>query len=200
MDEAAISRIVINRLVAAGAPREDAEDCAQEALIATWQAKAQDRVIADPVAWATTVARRRYIDVIRRERRQRTCLESTEHDRTAPSPEQSAVERAHARWLADCIRELPASTQLVCELAGAGQAQRDISERLEVSLRSAESHIARARRFLRGKAALVATVVLLRPWAWLREHSVAGGVAIGAVGTTAVVVLLPAEVDRKSVV
>lgn len=177
---------LVNRLRAVGAPPTDAEDCAQEALVETWLARQRGVALNDPMAWATTIARRRYADVVRHERRQRARRPAaTEDDRTAATPEEQIVERDHARWLARCVTDLPAGTRQVCELSGAGHTQKAIAERLGVSERAAESHLTRARRHLRRKAALCWTLGLPAGWSWLRSHGVASVTTAAAVGVSA---------------
>lgn len=181
MDDVSSHQILVSRLVSAGAGREDAEDCAQEALLATWLTRAQGNDLANPAGWATTVARRRYIDLVRQQRRQRDRRPATtEQDRTDPSPEQRVVEREHASWLIAQVRDLPEATQAACKLAGTGRGRRLIAQELGISERAVESHMTRARRYLRGKAALVAAAVFLRPWRWVRHHSVGSAATLAA--------------------
>lgn len=148
--------IAISRLRAAGASKEDAEDCVQEALLAAWSSIEAGKPPNDLLAWTTVVARRRYIDLIRRERRQ-TALVSQVHDeqdRTAATPERRTVEREHARWLAARLNALPRRTRAVCQLTAAGADRPTVAERLAMTDRAIESHLTRARRFMRAQATL----------------------------------------------
>lgn len=89
------------------------------------------------------------------------------------------MDREHASWLIAQVRDLPEATQAACKLAGTGRGRRLIAQELGISERAVELHMTRARRYLRGKAALVAAAVFLRPWRWVR-HSVGGAATLAA--------------------
>lgn len=194
MDYAGLHDLLVRRLRAHGAGHEDAEDCAQEAVIAVWSAMAAGHCPDDLVAWTTQVARRRYTDIVRREvRRRKRPVVTEEHDRTMPTLEQRIVERDHASWLASRLTALPAATQAVCESARAGHRRAGIAARLGVSLSSTDSHLTRARRFIRGQAALAWAAISAGGWCLARKQPVTAAAAAAAV--TVVVAVFPVEQD-----
>lgn len=152
------------------------------------------RTPTDPVAWMTTVARRRYVDLVRRESRRRALQPATDElDRTCTTPEQVVVEREHAQWLAAQLRALPDATRSVCSQAGSGTPRTEIAEQLGITARATESHLTRARRFIRGKAALGWAVVAVPAARWLRGHFVAGATMAGVVAAAGSLFFLPVE-------
>lgn len=197
MEYERLRSVVVGRLRGSGASREDAEDCAQEALLAAWTAHQAGRGPDDLQAWTTTVARRRFVDLGRRRAVRRRAVRRShtvavdEHDRTARTPEQAVVEQAHAHWLAGRLAELPAATRQVCELALDGHSRSAIATRMGISLPSADSHLTRARRFLRRQAALVGAALTSFGACWKRKQT-AGLVSLAAATATATVALGPA--------
>jgi RNA polymerase sigma factor (sigma-70 family) len=148
--------VLMARLRAMGASQADAEDCVQEALVEGWtRTRAGDRT-GDRLAWLVVVARNKYVDSVRRRARETSVgLVPTEAaDRVAEGPEEQVVGRAHARFLASRLRRLPPVTQEVCHLAGRGVDRSTLAGSLGLTLRSAESHLTRARRLLRTHGAL----------------------------------------------
>src|SRR5436190_7891771 len=71
---------------------ELAEECVQDAFAQALGAWAQSGVPARPGAWLTTVARRRALDVVRRQSTLRRTLPLLVDDRTAPAPEDLVVD------------------------------------------------------------------------------------------------------------
>lgn len=191
MDYERVRLVLIGRLRRSGASREDAEDCAQEALLTALTAQKAEQVPDDLQAWTATVARRRLTDLGRRGAVQRRRLVTVdEYDRTACTPEQQVVEQGHARWLAARLSELPTATLQVCELASAGHSRNAIAARMGISVPSADSHLTRARRFLRRQAALVWVVLAGSGACWTRKQT-AGAVAVATVAVTVALVPVP---------
>lgn len=188
-----VRRILISQLRALGASRDDAEDCVQEALAAAWTNSADGQPPRDLLAWLTTVARRRYVDLVRAERRQTelTRQAGDEHDRTDPTPEQQIVERHHAQWLAARLEALPQQTQEVCEAATTGLPPAQIVAELRMRPRSVEAHLYRARRFIRIQAALGVPSLLAAAWRWVRGHATVVGVTATCATVSLAYLLLP---------
>lgn len=180
-----VRSILISRLRRLGASREDAEDCVQEAMAAAWSKHVEGQQPRDLLAWLTTVARRRYVDLVRADRRHSELSRRVmdELDRTDATPEQQIVERVHTRWLAARMEALPQQTQEVCERASAGSEPAEIVADLGLRPRSVEAHLYRARRYLRIQAALGIPTLIGAAWRWLRGHSV----TVGATATCAAV-------------
>lgn len=150
MEEPELARLRVaafRRCRQAGATREDADDCAQEALLATLRARTSASI---SVAWIRTVAYRRFVDLVRRRSRERSGgLPSSETDRTQEGPEDLVVGQLHARWLTSTLEELPLLTRQVCEAVGQGDDVGTLADRYGLTRRSIESHLTRARRALR---------------------------------------------------
>lgn len=135
----------------AGATREEADDCAQEALLAALRAKGTGYAVS--AAWVRTVAYRRFVDLVRRRSRERSgALAGPETDRTQEGPEDVVVRRLHARWLTDALEELPVVTRSVCEGVSQGDDIDTLAHRHGLTRRSIESHLTRARRTLRQRS------------------------------------------------
>lgn len=184
---------VLRRTRASGASREDAEDATHDALLA---AIGQPEHPQSEVAWLSTVARRRRVDLIRqRVREERVPAAASEaSDPTAAGPEDVVVDRAHARWLAASLTQLPPTTREVVDAVGSGMAPSEVASSMNLSARSVESHLTRARRHLRRMGALGLPLGALLGWALRtrpgsRVAPAALAVAVPVVG--AVVVLLP---------
>lgn len=193
--DADIHNVLVTRLRAVGASPADAEDCAQEALLEAWSGAAAGRVLADPVAWMTVVARNKYVDLVRRRSRETTVglVPAQPADRTAVGPEERVVGHAHARWLADRLTTLPPVTQEVCLLAAQGADRTDVATTLGVSPRSVESHITRARRMLRLQGTLGWTAVVSGLAAFVRRCLPVG---LPATTIAAAAFLLPGSTDH----
>lgn len=186
---------VVRRTQASGASREDAEDATHDALLA---AIGQPQHPRSEVAWLSTVAQRRRVDLIRRRvREQRVPVAvSGGPDPTAAGPEDVVVDRAHASWLAASLTQLPPTTREVVDAVGAGMAPSEVARSMNLSARSVESHLTRARRHLRRMGALAVPVGVLLGWALRsrpgsRVAPAAMAVAIPMVVTA--VALLPAS-------
>lgn len=186
---------VLRRTRASGASREDAEDATHDALLA---AIGQPEHPQSEVAWLSTVARRRRVDLIRqRVREQRVPASAPEAcDPTAAGPEDLVVDRAHASWLAASLTQLPATTREVVDAVGSGMAPSEVASSMNLSARSVESHLTRARRHLRRMGALsiplgamLGWVLRTRPGSRVAPAALAAAVPV----VVAVVALLPSS-------
>ncbi|MFI6820742.1 RNA polymerase sigma factor [Micromonospora sp. NPDC050187] len=185
----------VRRCLAAGASRHDAEDCAQEALLALL-GKPELARATTATAWASTVAYRRYVDLLRRRGREQTAAArlGDEADRTMPELAEAVTDRELASWLVDELRRLPTTTQEVVAATGRGVDTDTVARRLGLTRRSVESHLTRARRWLRSASA----AVLVPPWLVALRRLVGSATpatATVAVVTAAVVLALP-HVER----
>lgn len=191
---------VVRRTRATGASREDAEDAAHDALVAA--IGTAQRPDSD-VAWLSTVARRREVDRVRRRVREQrvAAVRPADRDPTAVGPEESVVERAHASWLAASLGELPSTTREVVDAVGSGMAPADVAHSMNLSPRSVESHLTRARRHLRRLGALGIPLGIplgaLLNWALRRQpgsRSAPAAVAFAVPVLATAVALLPSSV------
>ncbi|MEO3778704.1 sigma-70 family RNA polymerase sigma factor [Micromonospora sp. B11E3] len=174
----------VRRCLAAGASRYDAEDCAQDALLA---------LLTDPeaagaksaAAWTATVAYRRYVDLLRRRNRERVAVIrlGDEKDRTTPELDEAITDRAMASWLIDALRQLPVTTHVVCLSTGWGVQPESVARQFGLTRRSVQSHLTRARRWLRRAA----THTLVLPWLVVAVRRFPGKSAPDPVGMAAVV-------------
>ncbi|MGI5484900.1 sigma-70 family RNA polymerase sigma factor [Streptomyces lavendofoliae] len=147
---------------AAGASKEDAEDFAHDAVVQLLALIAKQGRVTDPRGWLTTTARRRMIDAARREQRERLRLTRVAaRDGDVPDPAELVSNQALALWLvADGLTQLPDVTRQVCDATAAGLNPRQTAGLLGLSVRSVESHLTRARRWLRRLAAIAAVPTL----------------------------------------
>lgn len=158
MDAAELVRArqaAIRQCVRAGAEPHDAEDHAQDALIALLE---QGTQVTSVGAWVATVARRRHADQLRRRIRERAAAARLAARRSTDDadPQQAVPDRAQAAWMVRTLDTLPPATQAVCRAAARGLAVPGIARALGLSVRSVESHLTRARRHVRRLGALVA--------------------------------------------
>lgn len=177
---------VVRRTQASGASREDAEDATHDALLA---AIGQPQHPRSEVAWLSTVAQRRRVDLIRRRvREQRVpAMVPGGSDPTAAGPEDQVVDRAHASWLAASLTQLPPTTREVVDAVGSGLAPSEVAQSMNLSARSVESHLTRARRHLRRMGALAVPVGVMVGWA-LRTRP---GGRVAPAGMAAMAVAIP---------
>ncbi|MCK2236617.1 MULTISPECIES: RNA polymerase sigma factor [unclassified Crossiella] len=199
---AAATQQAVVRIRAAGASKEQAEDCVQDAVV-DLLAGAHRTPVERPEAWLTTVSRRRFVDQLRRRRREQTALARSDAQTriTGSDPSEAIADRDQARWMAAALDELPSTTREVVQRAGAGMPPEQIATELGLSARSVESHLTRARRLLRRLAAaavLPACLAFGGLWRWLGAGKAAGvKVALTAVtvplalGSLAVLPSLP---------
>lgn len=201
---AAAAQRALVRVRAAGASKEQAEDCVQDAVVDLLAAKHNSQV-EKPEAWLTTVSRRRFVDQLRRRRREQTALARTDAETRilGIDPSEAIADRDQARWMAAALDELPATTREVVRRAGAGMPQAEIAAELGLSARSVESHLTRARRLLRRLAAaavLPVCAAAMNAWRWLGGSGVATAkVALAAVSVPVAlgtVSMLPTAPDQ----
>lgn len=190
---------VVRRTRASGASKEDAEDATHDALLA---AIGRPQHPQSEVAWLSTVARRRRVDLIRQRVREERVAPGAvagdsagaeAFDPTAVGPEDVVVERAHASWLTASLTQLPATTREVVDAVGSGMDPAEVASSMNLSTRSVESHLTRARRHLRRMGALGIPIGALLAGV-LRARPSARVALVAAVPVVAaVVVLLPAS-------
>lgn len=192
VDWGAARAAAVRRCRQAGADQEDAEDCAQEALTALFTAvRGRHGDLADPAAWAATVAYRRFVDVTRRRKRARDVIALVGEERVAEAAEHRVVAAAEARRVLGSIAKLPPVTRQVCAAIAQGDQVAEVATTLTISKRSAEGHLNRARTWLRRVAALAAAALCL-PVRWPGK-TVAGSISMAAVAATVVGVLVLPE-------
>ncbi|WP_143342326.1 RNA polymerase sigma factor, partial [Crossiella equi] len=121
MDEerlAAAAESALVRVRAAGASKEQAEDCVQDAVV---DLLAASSAVERPEAWLTTVSRRRFVDLVRRRQSEQTALARTSAQVRigTTDPSDTVADRDQARWMAAALAELPApSTPARVDVAG----------------------------------------------------------------------------------
>ena len=131
--------------------RDDAEDCAAEAIVAVLQDDRHTSATSIE-AFMVTVARRRAVDFVRRrasERRRDTRLAGFAEARGVDIAE-AVADQAEARWLAnEALTSLTPGAHAVLAQLADGATVVETARRLGLSRRSVESHLLRARRALR---------------------------------------------------
>ncbi|WP_346130591.1 sigma-70 family RNA polymerase sigma factor [Lentzea roselyniae] len=150
----------VRRCQAAGLSRAEAEDCAHEAVLVLLARQGAGERIDSPASWLVVVAYRQAIDHMRRSGRECAALgRLTVRDGDVPTPDEVVTDRALARWLAGAVDTLPPMTRRVCLAMADGSTITQAAADLGLTRRSVESHLTRARRFLRGLAAGAAAVL-----------------------------------------
>lgn len=123
---------------------EAAKDVAQEVFISAWKGREQfDPVRGALGAWLVGITKRRVIDHLRSERRHAD--RRADETEAAPTPDAAHAERIADRMLlADGLRQLPADTRHLVELAFVeGLTHTEIAERTGVPLGTVKSSIRR---------------------------------------------------------
>lgn len=143
--------------------REDAEDCASEALLQAFADGMDD--VENVEAWLVAIAKRRAMDMLRRRVRTRRQLIrlASRCDVSDADPAERVADESEARWLSGKAEELlTAPARAVLRVVADGGSVNDAAHRLAMSRRSAESHLHRARLTLRAaRVALPAFAVAL---------------------------------------
>jgi RNA polymerase sigma factor (sigma-70 family) len=195
---------------AAGAGKEEAEDCVQDAVVDMLTSRSAGAAVRRPEAWLTVVARRRLVDCIRRRRAEQTALYQGLAWVAQIAPEQdvaeSVADRDLARRQVAALADLPPVTQEVCQATSAGLAVGQVAEEVGISTRSVEAHLTRARTFLRSLArssGLVVIYVVVRrltrdhPWMEVADRVHARVFAASALVVTVGVASGPSDVPGR---
>jgi RNA polymerase sigma factor (sigma-70 family) len=167
--------------------REEAEDCASEALVAAIQRGGLGDV-RNEEAWLVAVAKRRAFDAVRRDvrGRRRTVRLASELPVDVADAAEAVIDQAEARWLAATARELlPAQASQVLMSVADGHSIAAAADRFGMTKRAAESHLRRARAALR--AARAATLGVVAWLAGLRRSAPAVPAATVALAVTLLV-------------
>lgn len=130
-------------------PGPEAEECAAIAVAQVWS---QERSMDSVEAFMVTVAKRRAIDLLRREVRDRRRLErlARQGGVCADDVAEEVASRSEARWAEAQARELlSANGYRVLRLHADGASTATVARELGISMRSAESHLLRARKTMR---------------------------------------------------
>jgi RNA polymerase sigma factor (sigma-70 family) len=99
-----------------GAPSGKAEDIVQDVMLQIWRRAAQfDPVRADAGTWIFAIARNRYIDLVRQEKRPEINLEDPVLISTEPTPEQALHDRERADRVATAMQQLPAAQRAIIQ-------------------------------------------------------------------------------------
>lgn len=132
------------------------EDAVQEALIAAADAWPRTGIPEHPLGWLSTVAARRYVDLVRadsaRERRERAVLDATPPDEVvAPAPDEEPIRDDLLELLFLCCHPaLTASSQLALTLrAVGGLTTAEIATACLVPEKTMGQRISRAKQRLR---------------------------------------------------
>lgn len=176
--------------------RDDAEDCAHDALLVALDRPELIDGARREEGWLAVVARRRAVDHIRRRTRAGALTHSfgDPDQRLASDFSDDVASRLAARVLAEDIRELPEATQSVLQHLAAGGTTADAAEALGITKRSADSHLHRARRHLRDRW-MTALAALTGVFAVARRPARGAAVALAA---TPVAFLLAVTQDPQT--
>lgn len=134
--------------------RQDAEDCAQEAMLKAYQAFSGFRGESKVSTWLYTIAARCCMDALRR-RRDMVSLDSLrevgwEAEGDKPSPYLQLEQAERRRLLGEAIGRLPAEHRLVltlCDLQG--MSYEEAARAMDCALGTVKSRLSRARAGLK---------------------------------------------------
>jgi RNA polymerase sigma factor (sigma-70 family) len=176
--------------------RDDAEDCASEALVQAFAEGLDD--VENVEAFLVAIAKRRATDMIRRNVRNRRQLLrlASRCDVSDADPAERVADESEARWLSARADELlTAPARAVLRVVADGGSVNDAAHRLAMTRRSAESHLHRARLTLRAArlAAPAFGAAFLRA---LRRPATVSSVAFVGVAVVAPAYLAPVAPER----
>lgn len=129
--------------------QEDAQDAAQDVFLRLWEREQQGALKADARAYMVSAVFHAAVDVERR----RSSSKASEHDPldeerlldTSASVETQIFWRKALEQLVGALKELPVATQQVFVMSHVeGVTHTVIAERLDISVRHVERHLARA--------------------------------------------------------
>lgn len=141
---------------------DQAEDAAQEALIAAYRARDSYRGHGHPHTWLYRIARNTALSALRRPFARRYCAadvnqlidDRASNDQHAQSPEQDAMASQLARAVDASLDQLTADDRIAfTERFILGTSERELGEILGVTTNAAKQRAFRARRRVRGHLA-----------------------------------------------
>ncbi len=99
-----------------GAPTGKAEDIVQDVMLQIWRRAGQfDRARADAGTWIFAIARNRYIDIIRQEKRPEIAIDDPVLVSDEDTPEQALNTRERAERVAAALSQLPQAQRQIIE-------------------------------------------------------------------------------------
>lgn len=140
-------------IIKSGAPGDEADEAAQEAMMAVWRrASTYDPAKAPPSAWIFTIARNRRIDMIRRSSRPAPDPEDPLFQPDPPpSPEAEAALADRDRALREAVAGLSEAQRAVVHLAFfEGMSHPEVAEAVGAPLGTVKSRLRLAVERLRG--------------------------------------------------
>jgi RNA polymerase sigma factor (sigma-70 family) len=141
-------RIAVSR----GMSRDDAEDCAQEAMVRCVGFAALDE--ARVVEFLATTTMRLAMDRHRTHARDaRVSAKLTPWYVAEPSPEEATCDRGEASWVAAHVAALPESQRTALTAKAEGLSCQEIAARMGLSYKAVESLLSRARAYVRAAVA-----------------------------------------------
>jgi RNA polymerase sigma-70 factor, ECF subfamily len=135
-----------------GVPDRISQEITQEVMASVWEKAHQfDPRCANASTWIFTIARNRYVDLVRKERRSDVDLNDPLLAGDAPAPADAELTREdEQRSLKDALAELPeAQAKIVSMIYIDGMKQTDVAERLDIPLNTVKSRLRLALQKLR---------------------------------------------------
>ena len=166
-----------------------AEDCVSEAVTHALCDPTRLDGVGNIAGWLVTVSRRRALDALRDEARRRRSQESSfaTSCHVTGDPADDVADRHEAAWLvASASCSMPSTTWSVMTMRSSGASVHDVADSLGLTARSVESHLLRARRYL--KQLLVAAGASV---VWLRRLASRAPAAVSLAGLSVVLCLQP---------
>lgn len=132
-----------------GAQPSEADDLAQDAFIAAFEAIAEFRGEGTFAGWVKKIAARTYMRRLSRERRQRLVAEETQEDEAGPTPDPG-----RRLDLDEAMKSLAEAERICVTLCyGAGLSHAEAAEALNLPLGTVKSHVKRGLDKLRARLA-----------------------------------------------
>lgn len=177
--------------------RDDAEDCASDALVQAFTDGMHD--VENVEAWLVAVAKRRALDEIRRRVRTRRQLIrlASRCETTDPDPSERVADESEARWLAQRADELLSPpARAVLRVVADGGSVNEAASTLAMTRRSAESHLHRARHTLRAARVALPTMLFGLVRAARRPAAVSSMALVAGIAVIAPAYLSPATPEQ----
>ena len=174
--------------------REEAADCSTLAVIQVLERRPQG--VENAEAYMVTIAKRRALDRIRGQVRERRAAARLGAELSSPDVADDICERGEAAWVQSYAKaKLDPAVYALLQHIGDGLSVGEAAAATGMTYKAAEGHLTRARRMLRSATAR-AFAALLGLLAGLRRWTVAPTVTLGVAASALVMAALPRATGR----
>lgn len=132
------------------------QEVVQETFIQLWVQRDRLDETKELSAWLFTIAKRKAIDVLRRQVKQALAIEEIAHNIThAPSADQRTIRKEEIEQLDRLLALLPEQQRQVLELAKLHELSYDeVADRLNISKNTVRNHLVNAMKVLKYKTSI----------------------------------------------